>query len=169
MNTLQLIKALTDTHTSDYTRLEALYTLTKHNTFKAIKDDLIDCYYNESFDEASKLVKIEQDKANIIPKQGNTIYTLKNKIAKQNIDSRQTLGHMITIYGNDNGWLYAMDTLARYNYINSLEHDKLFIDRVNNMKGLLKRKARLSKVKLSKQGKATKYHKRAVPIAPSQR
>ena len=75
---------------------------------------------------------------------------------------------MITISGGDKGWLYAMDTLARYNYINNLEHDKLFIDRCNSMKQLLKRKARLSKVKLSKQGKQTKYHKRAIPILPSQ-
>jgi len=167
MNTLQLIKSLTDANTSHHIALESLYTLTKHNSFKDISEELKICYFNEQLQEARQLIQIELDKQDIEPKQGKTIYTLRNKSAKQRSDSKQTIGYMMTLCGNDKGYLYALDVMARLNCINELESNPLFINRHNRYKLLLKRKARLSKVKTSKKGKATYYHKRVVPTPPS--
>lgn len=167
MNTTKLITSLTDTHTSDFNRAEALATLIKHNYYVSIRDDLRMCYIEEDYTKAKLLIEATNKTNNIQVKQGKTIYTMKNKIAKQKTDSRQTLGIQITAVGGNSGWAEAMDIMERLNTIKEIETNPNYLNRSNRLRKILKRKARLSKVRVSKKGNATKYKRRELPTIPT--
>lgn len=178
-HTSHLISNLTDTHTSDFTRNESLFILTKHNYFVSIKEQLTLCYINEDYNKARQLCQIELDKREIIPTKGKTIYTLThNSIVKSKSDTRQTLGMLINTVGNDNGWYEAIQIMSRINpQLDELSSEDIYslnkyTMRLSKFKSIMKRKARLRKAKTkitSKKGKVTKYNKRDIPTPPSQR
>lgn len=169
INTNNLIKSLTDTHTSDYNRGEALNTLIKHNYYVSIKDSLIICYINEDYKQARLLIDGLNATNKIAITQGKTIYTLKNKIAKQKVDSKQTYGFPIIAIGGNAEWNFLIRYLAKEELKKKYISTYYFQNSVSKMKAILKRKARLSKVKINKKGKGTKYIKRDIPTPPSQR
>lgn len=164
MCTKDIIKSLRDVHSSEFNKLEALFTLTKHNVFTSIRDSLILCYINEDIEGAIRLVNIELDKQGIKITTGRTIYTLsKNSIAKQKADSRGTMGYQMTTVGGDTEWLRAMDILEYRAKRKELLSNKEFLIRFTKLKSILKRKARLSANRVSKTGKVTKYKRRELP------